>query len=99
MYRYRSLLGHSERVTRSRAVDFARWIFVAVLAVAAVAVGLLTESGYYEYVGGGDCGGTSCIDDGQWKGFRIVLVLLAAAVFLGSWPRMVQRYRRVWDDK
>jgi hypothetical protein len=78
--------------------DIARGAIVAVFVIAAVIVGVLTEAGCFEYVAGGECGGASCINSGHWKGFRLVFVLLVAAVFVGSWPRVVQRYRYAWGD-
>jgi len=39
----------------------------------------------------------SPIDSGADSAIRIALALMFAIVIVGLWPRLVDRYRRVWN--
>jgi hypothetical protein len=74
----------------------ARLTVVGVLVVGLVVDWLAFQSDDFEHPVGHDVG-MSPTDSGADSAIRIALVLMFAILIVGLWPRLVDRYRRVWN--
>jgi hypothetical protein len=93
-----TFVGHCERMSGRRATRIVRWLVEAMLLAGVAIDGVLTASGHFEYVAGGDCGGKSCVNSGYDKGIRNGFVLLVAALTIAAWPLLVRRYKLLWGE-
>ena len=70
------------------------WVAVLVLLVASLIVDLtVIASGYYDYVGGGDCGGKSCVVHRADRGYSVAAVLGLVILVVAAPPLVRWRLR------